>query len=330
MPSSTGKLLRLGLTTLLMGGAAVVAVIALRPSQPSPVLGMVRATEIEIQPEVSGRIANLPFHPGDPVKAGDVVALLSNPELAAAVVEAQAAVGVAAAARNRVYAGPRQEQVDIAAHEVDKAKSNLVLARQELTRMATLAGQGNAPLQSLDNAKAAAASAEANLRTAQSTYDQAKRGPTAEDREIADATLAAAESALAVLLQRLAKLTLRAPVDGAVEVVVAEPGEAEIPGRTILTITADRQLWFDFNIREDLLDGLLVGEHLTLKKENGGAPIQVRVSEMRRLGDFATWRAARAVGDHDLNTFAVRADLVAPVDGLQPGMTVWISQRQPK
>ena len=46
---------------------------------------------------------------------------------------------------------------------------------------------------------------------------------------------------------------------------------------------------------------------------------------MRRLGDFATWRAARAVGDHDLNTFAVRADPLDHVDGLEPGMTVWIS-----
>jgi HlyD family secretion protein len=46
---------------------------------------------------------------------------------------------------------------------------------------------------------------------------------------------------------------------------------------------------------------------------------------MRRLGDFATWRAARAVGDYDLNTFAVRADPLDHVDGLEPGMTVWLS-----
>src|SRR5262249_9156574 len=133
--------------------------------------------------------------------------------------------------------------------------------------------------------------------------------------------------ALAVLQSRLAKLTLRSPVDGVVKVVVAEPGEAEVPGRAILTIAADQELWFSFNVREDLLNGLSVGEHLTLQKENGGAAIPVRVSEMRRLGDFATWRAARAVGDHDLNTFAVRADPLNPTDGLSPGMTVWISQR---
>jgi HlyD family secretion protein len=324
MRSRTGKFLKLVLVVLLLGGAAAIAMFALRPLSVPPVLGMVRATEIEIQPEVSGRVASLPLHPGDSVKAGDVVAVLSSPELAAAVVEAQAAVGVAEANRNRVYAGPRQEEVDIAAHEVDKAKSNLVLKQQELARMSTLSGQGNAPLQSLDNAKAAAATAEADLRTAQSSYDQAKRGPTAEDRAIADTTVAAAKASLAVLEQRLAKLTLRAPVDGIVNVVVAEPGEAEVPGRAILTIEAAKELWFSFNVREDLLHGLDVGKHLTLTAANNSTPIPVRVSEIQRLGDFATWRAARAVGDHDLNTFAIRADPLGSPEGLSPGMTVWM------
>ena len=193
--------------------------------------------------------------------------------------------------------------------------------------MSTLAGQGNAPLQTLDNAKAAADTANSNLQTAQSAYDQAKRGPTAEDRAIADATVASARASLAVLQQRLAKLTLHAPLDGIVGVVVAEPGEAEVPGRAILTIKADKELWFSFNIREDQLDGLAIGEQVILRTAESDRPIAVRVSEMRRLGDFATWRAARAVGDHDLNTFAIRADPIVPPQGIYPGMTVWLAQK---
>ena len=45
----------------------------------------------------------------------------------------------------------------------------------------------------------------------------------------------------------------------------------------------------------------------------------MKISEMRRLGDFATWRAARAVGDHDLNTFSVRADPVGACRGAGAG-----------
>jgi HlyD family secretion protein len=54
-----------------------------------------------------------------------------------------------------------------------------------------------------------------------------------------------------------------------------------------------------------------------------------RVTELRPLGEFATWRAARAVGDHDLNSFFVRVDPIVPIEGIEPGMTVWLEPAAP-
>jgi HlyD family secretion protein len=326
MPASRSRWIRrLGIAVILLAVAAGVAVLALRPATPPPVIGMVRTTEIRIEPEVSGRIAALPFKAGDQVAAGQVVAQLSNPELAAAVAEAEAAVAVAQATRDRVYAGVRQEEVSMAAREVDKAKSALTLAEQQLRRISDLTAHGNATPQDLDDAKAADATALSNLKVTQSRYAEAQRGPTAEDRALADAALAAAKASLVVLQRRFEKLQLASPVNGVVEVVVAEPGEATVPGRTVLTIADAAEPWFAFNIREDELKGIGIGSELTLTDGIDGKQLPARVTEMRRLGDFATWRAARAVGDYDLNTFVLRADPVGPVGGLQPGATVWIS-----
>jgi HlyD family secretion protein len=299
--------------------------LALRPAPPPPIVGMVRTTEIKIAPEVSGHIATVPVRAGDQVAAGAVIATLSNPELSASVEEARAAVGQARATRDHVYAGVRQEQVDIAAREVDKATADLTLAEEQLRRTSHVAGAGYASKQNLDDAQAAVAAARANLVQMQSELAAAQHGPTAEDRASADASVTAAEASLAVVERRLEKLQLRAPVDGVVQTVVAELGEATVPGRTVLTITATAEPWFSFNIREDALRGMDIGTALTLTASGNGLPIAAKVTELHRLGDFATWRAARAVGDHDLNTFAVRADPSAPVDGLEPGMTVWIS-----
>jgi multidrug resistance efflux pump len=166
------------------------------------------------------------------------------------------------------------------------------------------------------------------VKVAQSRYAEARRGPTAEDRQFADATLAAAKASLAVLERRFDKLRLRSPVTGVVEVVVAELGEATVPGRTVLTIAGTEEPWFGFNIREDELGGIGIGTELTVVDGAGGQPLQARLTEIRRLADFATWRAARAVGDHDLNTFFVRADPVGQVGQLEPGITVWISGAQ--
>jgi HlyD family secretion protein len=59
--------------------------------------------------------------------------------------------------------------------------------------------------------------------------------------------------------------------------------------------------------------------------EERGQKIAARVTGLRPLGEFATWRAARAVGDHDLNSFRLRLDPIASVEGLRAGMTVWLA-----
>ena len=327
MPSRPRRIRRIVGALVLVAVIGTLADLALRPTPAPPIVGMVRTTEIKIAPEVSGRIAALPVRAGDHVGAGTVIATLSNPELSASVGEARAAVGQSRAARDHVYAGVRQEEVDVAARAVDKATADLTLAEEQFRRTSAVTGAGYSSKQNLDNAQAAVAAARANLVQMQSEFAAAQHGPTAEDRASADAAVAAAEASLAVVERREEKLQLRAPVDGVVKTVVGELGEATVPGRTVLTITATAETWFSFNVREDALRGMDIGTSLTLTT-SGGPPIPARVTELRRLGDFATWRAARAVGDHDLNTFAVRADPSGPVDGLEPGMTVWISETQ--
>ncbi|MFI5019198.1 MAG: biotin/lipoyl-binding protein, partial [Dongiales bacterium] len=200
---------RLGIEAVVVAVAAGVAVLALRPTIPPRIIGMVRTTEIKIEPEVSGRIAALPFKAGDRVSAGALVAELSTPELAAAVAEARAAVGVARATRERVYAGVRQEEVNIAAREMDKANADLTLAKQQFARTSDLASHGHAPQPDLANARATGATASATLRVTQFRHAEAQRGPTAEDRALADATLAAAQASLVVLERRFDKLQLK-------------------------------------------------------------------------------------------------------------------------
>jgi HlyD family secretion protein len=50
------------------------------------------------------------------------------------------------------------------------------------------------------------------------------------------------------------------------------------------------------------------------------------VTEVRPLGAFATWQAERAAGDHDLNTLRLRLEPQGDANGLEPGMTVWMSR----
>jgi len=306
---------------LFAAGAAAYLLWPLEPITPIP--GMVRSTELRIAPEISGRLSEIRVRPGDLVRRGDVLATLATPELKAAVLEAEAAVAEARATRDRVRAGVREEQVAILDREIEKARANVALAEKNQGRMETLAAHQNASRQELDEANAELNSARAAVAAAEMRHAEAENGPTKEDLATADAGVAEAEAAANVLERRLEKSTLFSPSDGVVQVIVAELGEAIRPMQPVLTLEAAQDRWFSFNIREDRLHGIDIGAAVDLSGTDG-KPIPARITEIRPLGDFATWRAARAVGDHDLNTFRVRAEPIASVN-LDAGATVWLS-----
>jgi multidrug resistance efflux pump len=292
----------------------------------APIPGMVRQTEIRIAPDSTGRLGRLPVAPGQHVRKGDLLAVLDNPELAASVEEAEADLGRARADRARIYSGVRAEEVGMAAQSVKTAEANLLLAQKEYARTAPLAQRDFAARQQLDESIASVASAQADLDLKHAQYDAARAGPTVEERALADAKVTLAEATVADLQAKLDKTQLMAPADGTIGLQVAEPGEVISPGQPVMTLEADGQRWFAFTIREDALQGLAMGRTISLATDDGRR-IEARVSEMRPLGEFATWRAARAVNDHDLNSLWLRLDPVTPQQELQPGATVWLQGR---
>jgi HlyD family secretion protein len=316
--------LSLLIAVVLIGGAALLIFRSQTAERPDePIIGMVRETELRISPDTNGRLQSLRVVAGQSVKTGDVLAVLSNPELEASVLEAKAAAHQTLADRDNVYAGVRTEERDIAGQNVRTAQANLILAHLQYDRAATLAAKNFVSKQQLDENAASLREAEAALEMAQSAEARDRAGPTREERIVADSQVAQADAKVADLQAQFAKTQLLAPTDGVVALLVAEPGEVIQPGEAVLTMTAEHGQWFSFTVREDRLHGLTVGAKQKVTLDTGET-IEGEVTEMRPLGEFATWRAARAVGDHDLNSFLVRIDPAAPVRSLQPGMTAWL------
>ena len=324
MPS--GKPGRIVTALVLVVAAGTAGYFYFRSGQAAPMVGLVRATEIRIAPEVGGQLAAIKVLKGGQVRAGDVVAELSALELTASVGQARAALAEAIASRDHVYAGVRAEEVAALAAEIAKAKSRLAYAEQQLNRTSQLARNDNAPQQALDQAQNNVASARADVAEAEANHAAAKAGPTKEQLAIADAQVEAAAAALAVLEKRLDKTVLRAPADGVVTVVVAEVGENVSAGEPVLAIQETGRQWLSFNVREDFLQGLTVGSTVDVLRQDARAPTAATVTELLPLGTFATWQAERAVGDYDRNTLRLRVDPAGDQTGFEPGMTVWISR----
>ncbi|WFU70569.1 HlyD family efflux transporter periplasmic adaptor subunit [Bradyrhizobium sp. CB2312] len=306
---------------------AAALIYATRHSElPAAIVGIVRATEVRVEPEVSGQLAAIAVEKGAHVKAGDVVARLSAVELTAQADQARAALASAVANRNNVYAGVRREQVESLKAAIAKARARLDYVEAQLTRTSTLARQSFETQQALDQAQNDVAAARADVAEAQANYDAAVAGPTREERAIADTQVQAAAAAVTVLERRLDKMVLRAPADGTVSVIAAEVGENVRAGQPILMVAAAGRQWLSFNVREDHLGRVAMGSTVNVARTGSNAATTAVVTELRPLGVFATWQAERVIGDHDRNTLRLRLDPARETADLEPGMTVWIAR----
>src|SRR5437763_13522328 len=119
----------LGLTVVAAGS---IGYLPWPPADVPPIVGVVRATEIRVAPEVGGQLTAIKVEKGARVRAGDIVAELSALELSASVTQARAALAAASASRDNVYAGVRADEVAALASEIDKAKSRLAYAQSQL------------------------------------------------------------------------------------------------------------------------------------------------------------------------------------------------------
>jgi multidrug resistance efflux pump len=304
--------------------AGVLIYSARRSGSAATIVGVVRATEVRVEPEVNGQLMSIAVEKGAQVRRGDVLARLSAVELTAQADQARAALASATANRNNVYAGFRREQVDSLKAAISKADARRAYVQAQLTRTSTLARQSFESQQSLDQAENDVASARADVAGAQANYDAAVAGPTREERAITDAQVQAATAAVTVLERRLDKMVLRAPADGVVTVIAAEVGENVRAGQPILMVEAVGRQWFSFNVREDHLNRLSMGETANVMRNGAAGAIKAGITELRPLGTFATWQAERVIGDHDRNTLRLRLDAEGGPEGLEPGMTVWI------
>ena len=179
------KARRAAIVAILLVLVAGVLIYSVRGSgSPPAIVGVVRATEVRVEPEVNGQLVSIAVEKGAHVRAGDVLAKLSAVELTAQADQARAALASATANRNNVYAGVRREQVDSLKAAIAKANSRLDYVQAQFTRTSTLARQNFESQQSLDQAENDVASARAGVVEAQANYDAAVAGPTKEEMAV--------------------------------------------------------------------------------------------------------------------------------------------------
>ena len=302
--------------------AAVCGIIALRHPE-TTIQGEVEVEEYRVSSKIPGRILRLMAEEGQRVKAGDTLAILEAPEVEAKLQQAEAAEQAADAVSRKAQKGARDEQVRAAYEIWQKAKAGAEVMEKSYKRIRHLYDEGVTTAQKLDEITAQRDAAIATERAAKAQYDMAKNGAQQEDREAARAQKSRAEGAVREVNSYLRESVLIAQMDGEVTDVFPVMGELVGTGAPVMNVALMDKMWLTFNIREDFLADIRVGQEMkAVIPALGDREITAKVTAMKDLGTFAAWKATKTTGQYDRKTFQVKAVPTTPVEGLRPGMTV--------
>jgi HlyD family secretion protein len=335
---------------VMIGAAVIVAVAAvvvfMRPG-PQVLTGIVTTNEVIVSPQVSAQLAKLLVKEGDTVAQNQLLAVLSPDELRAdRTFAAQSERGLGnqvqvseAALRyqekqtaDQIKQAEANLQATIAQQR--EATANLDIAKLSLTRSEAMLKAGAISDQDLDQARTnfavasarvdAAAkqveSARAALALAQSAAEQVavrRAGLLAAEREKA---AAGAQTTKADV--RLGYSEIRSPIAGVVDVAAARAGEIVNPGQPIVTLINPDDLWVRADVEESYIDGIKLGDSLTVRLPSGDVRRGVVFYRGADAG-FATQRDVSRT-KRDIKTFEIRIRVDNRDRRLATGMTAYV------
>lgn len=286
----------------------VVIVVGLTKTTPEEVIqGEVDATDYRVSSKVPGRVAEIRFEEGDRVKKGDTLAILEAPDIMAKLSQANAAYSAAKAIEEKAQNGTRSEQKQAAYEVWQKAKAGLELAKATYERAENLFNEGVIAAQKRDEAKANYDAMVATEKAAKAQYDMAQNGAQKEDKAAARAQVERAKGAVSEVSSYIDEMVLIATDDGEITEIYPELGELVGTGSPIMNISKTNDYWFVFSVREDFLPGIKVNDQKQVYVPALDKTIDVKISRMKNVGNFAAWKATKALDKYDLKTFEVQA-----------------------
>ncbi|HPW93983.1 MAG TPA: efflux RND transporter periplasmic adaptor subunit [Fibrobacteraceae bacterium] len=320
-------LLILTLIFLIIAGITTLQKFATEPREEF-LQGQMEARRVLVAGKIPGRLERLFVHEGDMVVKDSLVAIISSRELEAKKLQAEGALGAAKAQSNKANTGARAEEITALKAMKERAQDAADLAKTTFDRVQKLYNDGVIPLQKRDEAETQMKTAVAAATAAKAQYEQAVAGARVEDKAAANALVIQARGANAEVDAYLDETKIRAPISGEVSLKLAEEGEIVGAGMPVIAITDLNDSWAVFHIREDFLKHISKGKTFTVQIPALDKTIEMVVTYIASVGDYATWRSSKESGGYDLKSFEIRMRPKTTVENLRPGMSVLFPMEQ--
>ena len=319
----TNVLLAILCFAVVVGAVALIGFFTLG-NEPEVIQGQMDVTEYRVSSKVPGRILEIRVQEGDYVHVGDTLAILDAPEVNAKKEQANAVEEAASAMSEMAKKGARQEQIQGAYQLWQQARAALEIHEKSYQRVQKLFDEGVLSEQKRDEAYAQYTAAQAQAKAAESQDNMAVNGARREEKMAAAAKVQQARGVVAEVSSYIGETVQIAQMEGEVTDIYPHVGELVGTGSPIMSVAIMQDMWASFNIREDQLSGMKIGDEVETYVPAFDKTLKMKVYYMKDQGSYAVWKATKANGRYDLKTFEVKARPIEKLEGLRPGMSVII------
>ena len=260
--------------------------------------GRLEATEVQIASKTPGRLAEVLVDEGDKVTKGQLLARMDTRTLEAQRRQAEAEVIRA------------RENLSAAQANLQLRKSEQLLAHQELKRSQELFKRGFASGQIIDQQ--------------QSRFDTGNAAVAAARAQVSavGAAIGAAQAEVAQLTSEIDDSSLRAPIDGVIQLRMAEPGEVLGAGGRVLLLIDPNDQYMNLYLAASVAGRLAVGDEArVLLDALPGQPMKKKISFVAAKSQF-TPKEVETRDERQKLVFRVKLHLTHPsaMPQAKPGM----------
>jgi membrane fusion protein (multidrug efflux system) len=221
-----------------------------------------------ISPQVSGYIRDLPVESNQPVRKGDVLAVLEDEEYAAKVQEASAAVDLATAAVATAAARIAQAvaSVDAASAAVASAEAERTRTRRDLERSAVLVSREGVSRRQYDEREADAHKGDAAYNGAVAALAADRKRILTLEAEMREASARVQQAEVRLRLARIdqERTVVRSPVDGVVGNRGAQIGQFVRAGTLMMAVVPLDTVHIVANFKETQLSRMKIGQRVRI------------------------------------------------------------------
>jgi HlyD family secretion protein len=282
--------------------------------------GTIEVTRADTMPKVNGYISELKIKEGDRVKAGQIIARISRPDLEAQLLRDEAALVKATVQLTDLEKGSRNQEVQEAAANLAATQAVFDKAKADLARLQSLYRDGAISAQQLDAAQSSYDVARNSLlanQSRQSLVEEGNRPDTIEAQRLEVKRSQAIVDASRALLD---DTVVTSPLDGVVLTKNYESGEYVNPGSAIATIGEMEDCWVKIYISSTQLGLIQLGQPVEVRVDAfPDKPFSGTIKEISQNAEF-TPRQSITQRERANLVFMVKVKIDNSQGILKPGM----------